>query len=175
MNRKCIILSVLIMFLCCLAAGCSESKSKRTAAVSSGRNNRALSQSQNKYAPQSSNAVESAIELSTKYAKLTEEMTALKEKNQALETDNKQLKDELVPAKAQLAQAQKELSEANDMLVEMRVELNNWKSNILGFRGEIRQANTAQIEALVKILTILGAESDPNLDPNSTAVAMNNK
>jgi septal ring factor EnvC (AmiA/AmiB activator) len=169
MNRKHIILSGLIIFLCCLAAGCSESKGKRTAAVSSGQNNRILSQ------PQSTNAVESAIELSTKYAKLSEEMTVMKEKNRALEADNKQLKDELIPSKAQLAQAQKELSEANDLLVEMRVELNNWKSNILGFRGEMRQADTAQLEALVKILTILGAEPDPNQDPNSTVVAMNNK
>jgi chromosome segregation ATPase len=164
MNRKHVILSVLIIFLCCLAAGCSESKSKRTAAVSSDRNNRVLSQ------PQSINAVESAIELSKKYAGLSEEMTALKEKNLALEADNKKLRDELIPAKAQLAQAQKELSEANDLLVEMRVELNNWKSNILGFRTEMRQADTAQLEALVKILTILGAEPDTN----STAVVMNN-
>jgi chromosome segregation ATPase len=164
MNRKHVILSVLIIFLCCLAAGCSESKSKRAAAVSSGRNNRVLSQ------PQSINAVESAIELSKKYAGLSEEMTALKEKNLALEADNKKLRDELIPAKAQLAQAQKELSEANDLLVEMRVELNNWKSNILGFRTEMRQADTAQLEALVKILTILGAEPDTN----STAVVMNN-
>jgi chromosome segregation ATPase len=164
MNRKHVILSVLIIFLCCLAAGCSESKSKRTAAVSSDRNNRVLSQ------PQSINAVESAIELSKKYAGLSEEMTALKEKNQALEADNKKLRDELIPAKAQLAQAQKELSEANDLLVEMRVELNNWKSNILGFRTEMRQADTAQLEALVKILTILGAEPDTN----STAAVMNN-
>jgi chromosome segregation ATPase len=164
MNRKHIILSVLIIFLCCLGAGCSESKSKRTAAVSSDRNNRVLSQ------PQSINAVESAIELSKKYAGLSEEMTALKEKNLALEADNKKLRDELIPAKAQLAQAQKELSEANDLLVEMRVELNNWKSNILGFRTEMRQADTAQLEALVKILTILGAEPDTN----STAAVMNN-
>jgi chromosome segregation ATPase len=164
MNRKHVILSVLIIFLCCLAAGCSESKSKRTAAVSSDRNNRVLSQ------PQSINAVESAIELSKKYAGLSEEMTALKEKNLALEADNKKLRDELIPAKAQLAQAQKELSEANDLLVEMRVELNNWKSNILGFRTEMRQADTAQLEALVKILTILGAEPDTN----STAAVMNN-
>ena len=86
----------------------------------------------------------------------------MKEKKQALETENQQLKDELVPCKAQLAQAQKELSEANDLLVEMRGELNNWKSNILGFRNEMRQANTAQLEALIKILTILGAETDSN-------------
>ena len=40
----------------------------------------------------------------------------------------------------------------------MRVELNNWKTNVLGFREEMRQADTEQLKALLKVLTILGGE-----------------
>jgi hypothetical protein len=40
----------------------------------------------------------------------------------------------------------------------MRIELNNWKTSILGFRDEMRQADIAQLETLLKILKILGGE-----------------
>jgi 5-enolpyruvylshikimate-3-phosphate synthase len=42
--------------------------------------------------------------------------------------------------------------------------LNNWKMNILGYRDEMRDAETAQLEALLKILKALGGEveTDPN-------------
>jgi chromosome segregation ATPase len=161
MNKTNIII-ILAIILTCLFSGCN--RNRRTPAISDKQNDTVLSQPQpNKYAPQSSNAVESAIEISAKYARLTEDMTTLKEKYQTLEEENKQLRNELVPCKTQLAQAQKELAEANDLLVEMRVELNNWKSNILGFRNEMRQANTAQLEALAKILAVLGAETDSNV------------
>jgi len=43
-------------------------------------------------------------------------------------------------------------------MIEMRIELNNWKTNILGFREEMRDADTAQLQALLRILNILGGE-----------------
>jgi chromosome segregation ATPase len=169
MNRKHITI-ILAVLLASFLAGCN----RRSASVADRQNNTVLSQSQSsKYAPQSSNAVESAIEISAKYARLSDEMATLKEKYQTLEAENKQLRNELVPCKTQLAQTQKELAEANDLLVEMRVELNNWKSNILGFRNEMRQANTAQLEALAKILAVLGAETV--IDPNAAKTAADNK
>ena len=58
----------------------------------------------------------------------------------------------------ELEQAKKELAEANDLLIEMRIELNNWKSNIIGFRDEMRDADKYQLEALLKILKVLGGE-----------------
>ena len=42
----------------------------------------------------------------------------------------------------------------------MRIELNNWKGNIIGFREEMREAQTTQLEALFKILTLLGGQVD---------------
>lgn len=102
--------------------------------------------------------VESAMELSQQYAKLSEEAAALRQQNDDLTLSNKQLKEQVVALEAQLQQTQKELTEANDILIAMRIELNNWKVNILGFRDEIRDAETAQLEALLKILQILGGE-----------------
>jgi len=109
-------------------------------------------------APQGSTAVASAIELSEKYARLSEEAAVLKQQNQDFAAKNQQLKEQTAALETQLQQAHKELAEANDLLIEMRIELNNWKSNILGFREEIREAETAQLEALLRILKVLGGQ-----------------
>jgi uncharacterized coiled-coil DUF342 family protein len=102
---------------------------------------------------------ESAIELSKKYAELSQEVTVLRQKNQDFNAKNHQLKDQVVILEAQLQQATKELTEANDLLIEMRIELNNWKTDVLGFRGEMREAEKAQLQALLKILEVLGGEA----------------
>lgn len=105
-------------------------------------------------------AVESAIELSEKYARLSDQTIALREENQRLTADNEALLQQISMLEAKLKQTQKELGEANDLLIEMLTELNNWKTNILGFRGEMRDAAKAQLEALLKVLEILGGEAD---------------
>ena len=107
---------------------------------------------------QSPTAVESAIALSDKYAKLSEEATALRQKKLALETENQQLKEKQQNCSTQLEQTQKELAQANDLLVQTRLELNNWKNDVLGFRGEMRDAQKAQLETLFKILKLMGGE-----------------
>ena len=104
-------------------------------------------------------AVESAVELSQKYAKLSEETANLRQENKNLMLDNQKFIEQLDNLKVQLNQSQKELDQANDLLIEMRIELNNWKTNILGFRDEMRNADSAQLEALLKILNVLGAET----------------
>jgi len=108
--------------------------------------------------PHGPSAVESAVQLSEKYAKLSEEAAALKQQKELLDAENARLKEQFNSASTELAQTKKELTEANDLLVEMRVELNNWKNNILGFRDEMRDADKAQLEALLKILKTLGGE-----------------
>ncbi len=107
------------------------------------------------------NAVQSAIELSQKCAELSEQLTELKQAKFALTTENEQLKTEVTTLKPELLQAEKELEEANDLLIEMRLELNNWKDDVLGFRSEMRDADQAQLEALLKILQLLGGEIIP--------------
>ena len=72
--------------------------------------------------------------------------------------ENTHLKKEVGELRSQLAQARKELEEANEFLQKMHVELNQWKADVLGFREELRKAQVAQLQALGKILRILGAE-----------------
>ncbi len=126
-------------------------------------------------APQKPTVVESAMELSKEHAKLSEEAAVLRQENKDLTARNQQLKGQVVTLEAQLQQTQRELGEANDLLITMRIELNNWKTDILGFRDEIRDAETAQLEALLKILKVLGGEvktkSAQGEDKSSTTVA----
>jgi predicted nucleic acid-binding Zn-ribbon protein len=82
----------------------------------------------------------------------------LRLQNQKLEAENQRLNADLKTTQDRLEKAQKELNEVNDLLVAMRVELNNWKTDVLGFRGEMRESEKAQLEALIKILKMLGAE-----------------
>ncbi len=129
-------------------------------------------------------AVESAIELSEKYAKLSDQAATLRQENQRLGTDNENLRQQVATLETKLKQTQKELGEANDLLIEMLTELNNWKSNILGFRGEMRQAAQAQLEALLKVLEILGGKAEAGaiqqkhagtLTPDANDVAVSSK
>jgi chromosome segregation ATPase len=105
-------------------------------------------------------AVESAIELSQKYASLSDQTVTLREENQRLKTENENFQQQVTSLETRLKQTQKELNEANDLLIEMLSELNNWKNNILGFRGEMRDAAKAQLEALLKVLEILGGKAE---------------
>jgi septal ring factor EnvC (AmiA/AmiB activator) len=113
-------------------------------------------------------AVESAIALSDKYAKLSDEASTLRQEKQSLNSENKRLKDELQTCRSRLEQTQKELNDTNDLIVEMRVELNNWKNDVLGFRGEMREAEKAQLEALLKILKLMGGEPATTNPPAAT-------
>ena len=126
-------------------------------------------------APQGPTVVESAMDLSEKYVKLSEETAVLRHENQNIITENRRLKDRVAVLETQLKQTQKELTEANDLLREMLIELNNWKTDIIGFRNEMRKAEKTQLKALFQILTVLGGEvkeeSARNEDANSTAVS----
>ena len=108
--------------------------------------------------PEGPTVIESAVKLSSEYSKLTQEAALLRQQNEDLIARNRQLAEQAVSLDAQLQQTQKELAEANGLLIEMRVELNNWKVDILGFREEMRSAETAQLETLLRILKVLGGE-----------------
>ena len=121
--------------------------------------NEAFAQRFQETTPKNPTAVESAIELSDKYAKLSEEASMLRQQNQTLSARNQQLRDQVVDIENRLKETQKELSEANQVLIDMRVELNNWKTDVLGFREEMRSAQTAQLQALLKIMKVLGGDT----------------
>lgn len=127
--------------------------------------------------PQNPTVVESAVELSEKYARLSEEAVVLRQQNQDLIAKNNQFKSQLTALDSQVQQTQKELTEANELLIGMRIELNNWKTDIIGFRDEMRNAETAQLEALLKILQVLGGQVDTETvkakDTGSTVASLN--
>lgn len=124
-------------------------------------------------APIGQTAVDSALELSKKNTELFEKMTTQQQEILQLTAENRQLKEQVAVLDPELKQARKELNEANDLLIEMRIELNNWKSNILGYRQEMRDANTAQMEILLKIAQAMGAEiateQETNKQPTETS------
>ncbi len=159
--------TLLLLFLLTpivLLSGCSsEQTSMETIARSDPleiRQNDPVARRFRESTPQSPTAVESAIELSKKYAALSEKAAALRQENEGIVARNKQLEVQAVAIEGQLRQTQKELAEANDLLIEMRIELNNWKTDILGFRDEMRDAETAQLETLFRILKVLGGQVD---------------
>jgi len=104
-------------------------------------------------------SVESSLLLSEKYAALAVESEKTRQENKRLSDLNVELATQNAKLQAELEQASKELKEANAMLIDMRVEINNWKNSVLGFRDEMRAAQKAQLEAMVRIMQLLGGES----------------
>jgi chromosome segregation ATPase len=150
-------LAALLLVVTSMMGGCTSSPSRSaTAGAESGQ---ATAQRFQDTPLEGRTPVESAIQLSEKYARLTEQNATMRQENQRLTADNESLRQQVASLETKLKQAQKELGEANDLLIEMLTELNNWKSNILGFRSEMRQAAQAQLEALVKVLEILGGQA----------------
>jgi len=154
-----LLVSLMPMFL---LSSCSGDREQAKTVTQPGpierQHNEAIARRFQEPAPQGPTAVESAIELSEKYAKLSDEAASLRQQNEDLISRNQQLKDQAATLDKQMQQTQKELAEANGLLIEMRVELNNWKTDILGFRDEIREAETTQLETLLRILEVLGGQ-----------------
>jgi len=159
----CLILPMLLVL-----AGCMEMAQSPEAAAQSPQNvqtaNPAAPRRFQETAVEGPTPVESAIELSKKYAELSEQTGQLKLEKQQLNEENELLKRQIASLQAEAQQTEKELAEANELLIEMRIELNNWKTNVLGFREEMRQADKVQLETLLKILTVLGGEPAPQTE-----------
>lgn len=117
---------------------------------------------------ESNSAVQNAILWSEKYDRLLHTTDELRQRNMELFEENTQLKKKVEDLSGRLVQTQKELEEANEFLQKMHLELNQWKADVLGFREELRKAQAAQLQALGKILRILGAEP---VQPETTAPA----
>ncbi len=126
------------------------------------------------------NAIETALEMSEKCAQLSAESAELQKQNENLRQENQQIHTKLQQTQAELDRAQKELSQANDLIMETRVDLNDWKSDVLGFRDEMRKSDIAQLQTLKKIVELLGGEvpqqlavaddvvqPQPLIDPNT--------
>jgi predicted RNase H-like nuclease (RuvC/YqgF family) len=142
-----------------LLGGCTGPES-RPSAMATGTDDNAANKRFSDPGTGGRTSVESALELSEKYAKLSDQAVTLREENQRLTGENQELRQQVTALDTKLKQTQKELSEANALLIEMLTELNNWKSNILGFRSEMREAAKAQLEGTLKVLEILGGKAE---------------
>jgi DNA repair exonuclease SbcCD ATPase subunit len=160
-ERKIIILLILFVPIF-LLSGCSSTQRPEELAVNSAvvdeQQNDAIAKRFQQPDQEGSSVVKSAMKLSSDYSRLSQEAALLRQQNEDLIAKNRQLSDREVSLNTQLKQTQKELAEANSLLIEMRVELNNWKADILGFREEMRSAETAQLETLLRILKVLGGQ-----------------
>ncbi len=105
-----------------------------------------------------SNAVESALMWSNRYEAISLKTEKLRDDNSKLTIANTNLKHDIQKLQTQLDQTQAELKDANEFLQEMNLQLNKWKGDVLGFRDEMRKAQTTQLGALKQIMQILGAE-----------------
>ncbi|MCD6364366.1 MAG: hypothetical protein J7M14_00665 [Planctomycetes bacterium] len=104
------------------------------------------------------NAVETARQWKEKCAERTEECLRLERENTALTERNRKLMSETAALRKAQTLARKELDEANAMLARLNEDLAKWKSDVLGFREEMRQAQIAQIDLLKRIITLSGGE-----------------
>jgi hypothetical protein len=108
--------------------------------------------------PGTGTAVDDALYWSKKYAESLEEMEKQRQQNRSLGEENQKSAAQLAKTQGDLAKAQTELAEANKLLIEVRQQVEKWKTDVLGFRDEMRKANQVQLEALAKVLSLVGAE-----------------
>ena len=105
---------------------------------------------------QPDSVVERVVILSERLQRAQEKVIELQKDNRDLDDRNRNLLAQMAKLQMSLTQTQKELTDANDLLLEMRGDLTQWKENVLGFRGEIRSAQQAQLEAMTKVIRLLG-------------------
>ena len=116
---------------------------------------------------ESTDAVQSALMWSQRYEDLLANTEKLREAKNSLSVKNTDLTYKLTETQAELDRTKAELAEANNFLHEMQMELTKWKSDVLGFRDEMRNAQAAQLEALQRVLRILGAEFVESTEPET--------
>ena len=161
-TEKSIISLLIFLIPIFMLSGCSSTQQPQDLAVDSveteWQQNDSIANRFQEPDPEGPTVVESAMKLSSEYSRLNQEAALLRQQNEDLIARNRQLNGQVASLDGQLRQTQKELAEANSLLIEMRIELNNWKADILGFREEMRNAETAQLETLLRILKILGGQ-----------------
>jgi hypothetical protein len=106
-------------------------------------------------------AVESALSWANKYAQSMQTVTELQRESRDQQKETQALGQQNVKLQDELAAAQKELKDANTLLIEMRQELTKWKTDVLGFRGEMKEAQQAQLGMLSRVLKVLGSDATP--------------
>ncbi len=157
-----------ISILLFVVAGCMSANAVSEEQLSSQqKQNQAVSKRFKAADNESDTAVDSALKLAQEHAALSEKYAAAQQKILELTEENKKLKERLLACEPELKQTKKELEEANNMIVDMRIEMNNWKTDTLAFRDEMRKADKIQLETLLKILQALGGDANvPAIAPD---------
>lgn len=117
----------------------------------------------------SDNAVDTALQWAQKYSEAAEKLVKLQQENRELADKQQHLVEQNTKLQADISSAQAQLKEANSMLMDMRQELEKWKSSVLGFRQEMRDAQQAELVALTRIMKLLGGEPVTTTMPASAA------
>lgn len=112
----------------------------------------------------SPSAVEDALRWSRKYSETAEKLVAAQQDLHAAREEKQQLLAKVARLQTELDRAKQELRESNQMLVEMREELNRWKTNVLGYRDEMLRAQEVQLDRLHEIIKLLGGQVPPSSD-----------
>jgi hypothetical protein len=110
-------------------------------------------------------AIETTLVLQDKYTRSLEDLQRERDRTRDLSEEKRKLDDAVNKSQADFAKAQLELSDANALLMQMRQELEKWKTDVMGFRDEMRQASKIQLDALAKVMNLLGAETTAGANP----------
>lgn len=103
-------------------------------------------------------AVESAMQWAEKYAQAAKELIVANKRLQEMEKEQKALQTRLAKAQSENEALKREIRDANAMLAAMKTELKEWRNNVLGFRNEILASQKAQLQAMQRIMHLLGGE-----------------
>lgn len=104
-------------------------------------------------------AIQSITTWAQRYDELSQKTEKLRVDNTQVTLDNARLQQEVERLNTELKQCRSDIDQSNALLQQAHLELSKWKADVLGYRDEMRQAQTAQLSALTKILRILGAET----------------
>lgn len=103
-------------------------------------------------------AVESAMQWAEKYAQAAKELIVVNKRLQEMEKEQKVLQTRLAKAQSENEALKREIRDANAMLGAMKQELKEWRQNVLGFRSEMLASQKAQLQAMQRIMQLLGGE-----------------
>ena len=103
-------------------------------------------------------AVDAAMMWAERYNTAIGERDVALDRARTAEHDQIEAEKQVRQLQNELLQVNKELDDANKMLRELKGELDKWKRDVLGFRKEIMEAQTAQLDALRQIMKVLGSE-----------------
>ena len=104
-------------------------------------------------------AVDTALQWAQKYSEASERLAKIQQENRDLLEAQQKLREQISRLQTEGVQSAAQLKDANAMLMEMRGELEKWKTSVLGFRQEMREAQQAQLTGLARVLKLLGAET----------------